>query len=49
VLNASDIRSREDALAEVYAAIGERHNNTGLTERVDRDCCGTISIGQREC
>jgi len=35
VLNASDIRSREDALAEVYAAIGERHNDTGLTERVD--------------
>jgi hypothetical protein len=37
VLHARDIKSREDALAEVYAAIGERHNNTGLTDRVAAD------------
>jgi hypothetical protein len=37
VLHARDIRSREDALAGVYAAIGERHNNTGLTDRVAPD------------
>jgi hypothetical protein len=35
VVNASDINSREDALAEVYALLGERHNDTGLTERID--------------
>jgi hypothetical protein len=35
VLNASDIRSREDALAAVYAVLSDRHNNTGLTEPVD--------------
>jgi hypothetical protein len=37
VLNARNIRSREDALAEVYALIGERHNNTGLTDRIAPD------------
>jgi Domain of unknown function (DUF4037) len=37
VLNASDIRSREDALAGVYAVLGDRHNHTGLTERVAPD------------
>lgn len=35
VLNASDIGSREDALAKAYALLGDRHNSTGLTERVD--------------
>jgi Domain of unknown function (DUF4037) len=34
VLNATDIRSREDALAEAYVLLGDRHNNVGLTERV---------------
>lgn len=34
-LNAQDIRSREDALAEVYAVLGDRHNNAGLTDAVE--------------
>ena len=37
VLNARDIVSREDALAEVYRILGERHNNAGLTARVAPD------------
>lgn len=37
VLHARDIGSRQDALAEVYAVLGDRHNNTGLTERVAPD------------
>jgi hypothetical protein len=35
VLNSRDISSRDHALAEVYVVLGDRHNNTGLTERVN--------------
>jgi hypothetical protein len=35
VLKSRDIRSREGALAEVYVILGNRHNNTGLTEPLD--------------
>jgi hypothetical protein len=35
VLNARDVKSREDALAQAYVFLGTRHNNTGLTESVD--------------
>jgi hypothetical protein len=35
VVNAPDVRSRENALAAAYAALAGRHNDSGLTEHVD--------------
>jgi hypothetical protein len=34
-LNARDTTRREDALAEAYTALADRHNKAGLTERIE--------------